>query len=260
MRDVFGRAGVTFDRIAAVDGWALNEAERAIFLSEHEDYSLEPGEIGCFLSHFAAWKEIVAQEHTYAAVFEDDVRLADSLRSLLTADDWIPKDADIVKLETHDELVVLGPEILPAPSEYTLHALHSRHLGAAGYILSRQGVRKLLQNYARMTGPVDHELFDPKHKVFSLLAAYQLTPAACIQIRLCPEDPNYNRLTSTIVSRFYAKNRYISFYRKIIRETVRPFKQLSARLNRKLQCLTNKLFVTMVPYTGDRGDASHENG
>ena len=60
-----------------------------------------PGEVGCFLSHFEIWRRIASGNEPWAAVFEDDLRVSTDLGRLLRSHDWIPSDADIVRLEAN---------------------------------------------------------------------------------------------------------------------------------------------------------------
>lgn len=64
----------------AVDGRALSEAERAAVYTRalHKPrypFDFGPGEIGCFLSHRRAWKEIVDRGLNAGLIIEDDVEI-----------------------------------------------------------------------------------------------------------------------------------------------------------------------------------------
>lgn len=66
--------------VAAVDGRALGNAERARAFSAARHlpaypFPPRPGEIGCFLSHRAAWQAIIDRGLDAALVLEDDVDL-----------------------------------------------------------------------------------------------------------------------------------------------------------------------------------------
>ncbi|KAM7304622.1 procollagen galactosyltransferase 1-A [Ixodes scapularis] len=72
---------------------SLNEsyiAEHGIqMLPEYADpYHNRPitaGEIGCFMSHYNIWKDMVENQHRTAIVFEDDIRFEPYFRSKLSA-------------------------------------------------------------------------------------------------------------------------------------------------------------------------------
>ncbi|MBR1608612.1 MAG: glycosyltransferase family 25 protein [Kiritimatiellae bacterium] len=88
---LFDEAGLSFVRIPGVDGAALPPAERRrtcppvrFYLAN--GYRALPGEIGCVLSHLAAWKAAFAGGEALAAVFEDDVSFdAGGLRAALAS-------------------------------------------------------------------------------------------------------------------------------------------------------------------------------
>ncbi|NKW10063.1 glycosyltransferase family 25 protein [Ochrobactrum tritici] len=76
-------------------------------------HPLTPAEIGCFLSHKKCLEFIAQGEEDHAAVFEDDVVFGRDAGKLFTSSNWIPVDADIIKIETHERAVLLG-RICPA--------------------------------------------------------------------------------------------------------------------------------------------------
>ena len=65
--DRLGRQGVTFERIDAIYGKDLSEAELAEHYSTEVNQqkfyrALSRGEIGCYLSHRMAWQKIVDEQ------------------------------------------------------------------------------------------------------------------------------------------------------------------------------------------------------
>ena len=94
--------GLDFTFIDAVDG-------RKMDVLQHPDYNsarrlachgreLEPGELGCFLSHRQAYEYMIEKDLDYALLLEDDARLNEN--TLKTLDSLINKDFefDIVRL------------------------------------------------------------------------------------------------------------------------------------------------------------------
>lgn len=102
---------------------------------------LSLGEIGCYLSHFCLWKKVVDENLDYIAIFEDDIYLAKDTSLLLKQLDWLPKDFDAVKLETMYEKILINKGIKILNERY-LTKMKSRHMGGAGYILSKKGASK----------------------------------------------------------------------------------------------------------------------
>ncbi|XP_064458740.1 procollagen galactosyltransferase 1-like isoform X2 [Ornithodoros turicata] len=89
MEYCFDELGISFKATAAVDGRNLNESyleEHGIrMLPEYRDpYHGRPitaGEIGCFMSHYNIWKDIIENQHRLAIVFEDDIRFEPYFRT-----------------------------------------------------------------------------------------------------------------------------------------------------------------------------------
>ena len=67
--------------IDAVDGNKLTLNEISKYLSKKNlnkpnyPFKINNGEIGCFLSHRAAWKKIVEEKLDFALIFEDDIQI-----------------------------------------------------------------------------------------------------------------------------------------------------------------------------------------
>nr|XP_033507194.1 procollagen galactosyltransferase 2 [Epinephelus lanceolatus] len=146
--------GIDATLTEAVDGKALNSSQLLAMgidmLPGYKDpYSgrvLTRGEIGCFLSHYNIWKQVVEQELQQVLVLEDDVRFEPRFSSRLVA---VMENVQRVGLEWdliyvgRKRLQVKEPEhwvkgvsnlVYPDYSYWTL-----------GYVLSLSGARKLLQ-------------------------------------------------------------------------------------------------------------------
>lgn len=94
---LFADAGLAFERVPAVDGKALSRARRSEVCPPVRFYLANahralPGEIGCVLSHLAAWRTAFAGYVPAAAFFEDDISFdAEGLRRALAS---IERDDD----------------------------------------------------------------------------------------------------------------------------------------------------------------------
>ena len=182
MTGVFAGLGLGFTRVAAVDGGALSEADLSIY-GGRALHPLTKGEIGCFLSHAALWQRIATGEDPFAAIFEDDIHvsrhLADFLNDIspMTA---LPFGADLIKLETMGTRVVVGRHPLGEIGATHLHTLHSRHLGAAVYIISREAARYWVEQADARTFPSDC-IFLNDTPQFKKLNIIQVVPALAIQ-------------------------------------------------------------------------------
>ena len=141
------------------------------------------GDKCCSLSHRNAWEKLVASGADYAAILEDDVVLNAGAGFALGNAGWIPKGADLIKLEHYGPpgQSVLLSDFTDVGQGFRLARMHSRHTGAAAYILSRRAAEQLLA-ISRFDVPVDHLLFNPNNsKIFARLKPWQLLPVVARQ-------------------------------------------------------------------------------
>lgn len=182
MRAELGRAGLTFERIAAADGRTPEfraTAERRG--TGRFGRRLVAAEFAIFESHRRCWAALVASSGDHAMVFEDDVVIRGSL-SALVGPDWIPPDADIVRLETFSTRVHLDRRATAvASTSRRLHRMRSQQLGAACYTISREAAARLLAMSDEIHEPVDDFLFSEAGSGFAALRIYQMVPAPVIQ-------------------------------------------------------------------------------
>ncbi|XP_069783798.1 procollagen galactosyltransferase 1-like [Narcine bancroftii] len=141
--------------IDAVDGRAFNSSQiKALgitMLADYQDpYSGRPltkGELGCFLSHYNIWKEIVERGLKKSVLFEDDLRFEIFFKRRLK---YLMKEVEKTKLDwdliyigrkrmqvDHPERAVPGVRNL-VEADYSYWTL--------GYVLSLQGAKKLIES------------------------------------------------------------------------------------------------------------------
>ena len=105
---------------------------------------LKLGEIGCFLSHYFIWEEVVAKNYKQVIVLEDDVRFKPNFKSHLAV-----TMREVQDLELDWDLIYVSRKILHYKNEKWV-PLSSRlvkpHYSywTAAYLLSQSGARKLL--------------------------------------------------------------------------------------------------------------------
>ena len=182
MNGAASRLGLSLARIEARD------AKTPGSLDEYFEASGPLGEIpsgdkACLLSHRAAWQEFLAGGDSHAAVLEDDVILSPAAARFLKEASWIPPDVELVKLEHYGPpgQAVLLSDFRELGGGFSLARMHSRHTGAAAYILSRR-LAQLLLAEPRFNLPVDHLLFNPNNsRAFARLKPFQLLPAVARQ-------------------------------------------------------------------------------
>lgn len=221
----FSRIGIAFDRVAAIDGLKCPEIAD---ISPH----LSLSEIGCFLSHRACWQIIAQGDDAYGAIFEDDVILTETAGLLLADENWVPADAEIVKMETVFKKAVVAMKRVPARQGYTLHRLHGFHWGSAGYVISKRAARDLLEATRNNDIPIDHVIFNQTSATCSSKVIYQLSPALCTQTSFlrekAPEFPSEIEQTrhALLQERGLVKQRRQPPLTKLAIETRRVWRQV----------------------------------
>ncbi len=160
------RQGIPFERIDAVDGWALPDAEIVRVYDSKENgrrarHPLIRSEIGCYLSHIAVWRRIAEGAAGGGGfVFEDDFRAVEDLGEIMTLLSEDRRGWDMVKLFTLD----------PRPRCVARRDLGSGHeivvpfrvpTCMLGYGLTREAARRLVDRAVPFFRPVDED-----HKFF----------------------------------------------------------------------------------------------
>ncbi|WP_299028351.1 glycosyltransferase family 25 protein [uncultured Sulfitobacter sp.] len=135
------------------------------------------------ISHAQAWERFLATDATHCLVMEDDIFIAPELGAWLADLNWWPDDADIMKLERwrSKSTKVLLEEHAIMHRGRKVQRLLSRHMGAAGYMLSRDAARKLLaaQPFDMV---IDHILFNINaSRATRGMNIYQISPAMILQ-------------------------------------------------------------------------------
>ena len=159
--------GLAFERVPAVDGMTLSEAEFARQTRENRYYKpLRRGEVGCYLSHLEAMRRFVATGREYALILEDDVVLPDRLPCLLNDAIGLRRrsvDArlawDVLKLANkrrrHIDLAPLGADhrlVEYGPSVPTT---------TAAAVWTRDGAIRWIQGSNGVARPIDCDLQHP---------------------------------------------------------------------------------------------------
>lgn len=177
----FARAGVPFERIPAVDGQDPEVMAEAAKLPESfHKVRMGVGAYGCLQSHRVFWQRLVDSGDAWGMVFEDDLLLASGMGALLVGD-WIPSDADIVKLETFRIRVHVSAGCHPVGTDRKTGRLHSTHLGTGAYAVSAAMARRLLVETENTGDPVDEFLFNAHLPFFATARIYQMIPAPVLQ-------------------------------------------------------------------------------
>ncbi|XP_077302422.1 glycosyltransferase 25 family member [Arctopsyche grandis] len=146
----FEQIGLDVKLIEAVDGKSLDDAAletwgvklMSNYLDPYHSRPMTLGEIGCFLSHYVIWKDVVDANHAEVMVLEDDIRFEPYFRlKLQRVREQIQHNNiewDLIyigrkRLQDEDEPNV-SPSLVKAGYSYWTLA----------YLLSNRGARKLL--------------------------------------------------------------------------------------------------------------------
>ncbi|MER8413263.1 MULTISPECIES: glycosyltransferase family 25 protein [unclassified Mesorhizobium] len=178
----FARIGVPFERVQAIDARDRPDLDQ---LPQNVGYRnrlpLTDGEIACLLSHRACWAAIAQGDARYGAIFEDDIVFAAKAGALLRDSNWIPADAEVVKLESYFCKTVIRRKRIDIGHGFSTSKLDAGHIGTAGYIISRQTALDLIKATEEIGIAVDDLVFNPEFSVLRGETIYQLVPALCAQ-------------------------------------------------------------------------------
>ena len=153
-------AGLPWERIEACNGWELADDRIAeVYDAERNarkgKQPLVRPEIGCYLSHIAAWERIADNDAEGGFIFEDDFEADDTLGEKLallsgSADDW-----DMVKLFSFDTEPPLEWEQPLGP--YRIGLPYRVPTCLLGYGLTRKAAAHLAKHARPFFRPVDED-------------------------------------------------------------------------------------------------------
>lgn len=193
--------GFAYQRVPAVDGrtpaYAESLGERTA--GPIRGRVIAPVEVACFESHLAAWRAIADSGDSHGVILEDDVILKSGFESYV-APDWIPSDADIVRLE--GVWRPLHIEKTPACVAYgrAVHRLRSGSICTGAYAISSKCANYLLEHITLLDDPVDEVLLCSWSPVYKALIIYQMTPAPARQAKFFADYQGQEFAKSTIAA------------------------------------------------------------
>lgn len=152
-----GRHAIDFRFFDAIDGATLDatppEYDRKQRMKRY-GLDLTAGELGCFLSHRAVWRECVASQR-HVLVLEDDFRIAGDLLGALDEISSITEPWDFIRL-CGDRVVrrIAVPIRLFGPS--CIAEELSDSMLTTAYLVSPAGAEKLIRESEKFYLPVDN--------------------------------------------------------------------------------------------------------
>jgi glycosyl transferase family 25 len=162
MERQLAKLGLDFERLEASDGAALMPADRDPI--DHNKrraitpYPLSDNEIGCWLSHRRALQMVGEGTGLIAAVVEDDAQLAPEFPRVLQAIEKASPDFDFIFLHRKNKKGEIFIPTAPLLPDLHLGRVGPAHMGAIGYVVSKQGAQKFLAYASRFAHAVDKEI------------------------------------------------------------------------------------------------------
>ena len=180
---LFDAHNLDFSYFDAINKFQIDDTLKKYDLTINTD-RMSLGEVACYLSHYCLWQQVIEYNLPYLMVFEDDIYFSKSAKTILNNLDWLPDSFDVIKLETmYDRVMIKADIVLQSP--YKLCRMKTKHLGTAGYIISYEGAKNMIELVRQLgiSRPVDHFIFD-EFLGRNVHDVYQLSPAICIQDKI----------------------------------------------------------------------------
>jgi GR25 family glycosyltransferase involved in LPS biosynthesis len=156
----------------------LHETSINKFRWKHSD--LTPGAIGCFLSHLSLYKHLqtMSNKRIFLIIEDDSIPHYDFTDYLKKTLDNMPKDTDLYLLNYH----VIGKlTFIPDADCYKL-PFHSRFYLLNCYLITQDGIRKVLDNFHKIDVQIDSWLSD--------LNRQEKINIYCSKKIICSQDPS----------------------------------------------------------------------
>jgi glycosyl transferase, family 25 len=145
--------------VEAVRGVSLEMTTVASFYSDkplfHPRYPfpLSMTEIGCFLSHRAAWQKLIDMDVEHAVILEDDVKITEELSQFVGYAVQKLNPADVVRLWGKKNEMI--SDLVANIDGVTMFVPRVIGLGMQGLIVSKAAAHILLKSTERFDRPVD---------------------------------------------------------------------------------------------------------
>lgn len=149
------------------------------FFYKHDQYTPNPGEFGCAMSHRAVWADVVKHNYKKAIILEDDVVLEDNfLKNFSQVMNNLPDDFDVFFLDIaafllEDTNYFVSPFFWLSKFSNTsfpyyaqVKSNNSNLWGLHGYVITHNSAKKLLKKTKFVNIPIDNAV------IFSGLKLY----------------------------------------------------------------------------------------
>ena len=158
----FKNIGIECEFLGAIDGREITDKDRSLVDNEKRKritkYPLTDNEIACWLSHKNAMLSLLASNEEMIAIIEDDAVLSPEFANVIK---------NIEKSNIKFDVIDLHRKFKKGEFFVTCHKLIDRHavgrigrshMGAIGYIISRNGAQKFLDYAPRFAHAIDKEM------------------------------------------------------------------------------------------------------
>ena len=155
------KAGIEWERLEAVNGRSLSASRLAEVYDGEANrrrarHPLVPGEIGCYLSHLAAWQRLVDSDAPGAIVLEDDFRVDGNLATVLEALERDDGEWELAKLFAFKPVALEG-EVRDLVDGVRIGKPRRVPSTTLGYAIRRTGAERLLVSSLPFCRPIDED-------------------------------------------------------------------------------------------------------
>jgi GR25 family glycosyltransferase involved in LPS biosynthesis len=165
---------VDYKFIEAVDGQKLDVAVDIIELFKGNDYGSRKGFIGCALSHYNLWKQLLQSSDEYYYIMEDDVSIEPNFYEKIKSIDYLKYDILFLGYSMFSSV----REKIERVDEFSIGRLSmSQYVGGTfAYSINRTGAKKMI-DYIEKNG-IKHGI-DYLFKIIPELECYESKPQLC---------------------------------------------------------------------------------
>lgn len=234
MIEQFASFKIPVTRISAIDGQALETSDTRRMNPEKENYrKLTKGEIACFMSHRKAWQALLDCESTHGIIFEDDIKLSKSAKTLLSDLSSLSEDVGLLKLDNMPFGAMTSNAMSIPGHDYMIKQIQTKAVSSAAYVISREYAQRMLDATPDFSAPVDIVMYDPAYKCFDSFSCWQLFPAIAKQqwaevgTLFLPESAAKSTIDGRAKPRLHPLGK-----ERLIIELKRPFQQLRRLIER----------------------------
>ena len=167
----------------AIDGKQLKLSHIIYNLFENNDFNYRKGVIGCALSHYIIWKQLVESKYDFFIIYEDDITFTDNykqkLDEVLKSVDFMECDYLLLGYHMFKNKRELHKDTYDTIKEDTIISKLNRELyigSAFSYIITKTGASKIL-HYVNQNG-IKHGI-DYVVGIVPNLNIYETQPHLC---------------------------------------------------------------------------------